>query len=63
MSDSKETSGKCSKCRKKTSIPSEIKPEDALCTKCMNDLLENQRDYTDSFDFDQGYNIEEVYDQ
>ncbi len=63
MKESKEISGKCSKCGKKISYPSEIKPEDALCIKCMNDLMENPHDYTDSFDYDQGFNIEEVYDQ
>ena len=63
MKDSKETSEKCSKCGKETSFPFHIKPEDALCIDCMNDLMENKNDHIDSFDYDQGYNIEEVYDQ
>ena len=63
MKDSKEISEKCSKCGKETSFPLDIKPENRLCVDCMNKFMENQSDPIDSFDYDQGYNIDEVYDQ
>lgn len=35
-------SGKCSKCGKKSSFSFHLKPEDAFCIDCMNNLIENQ---------------------
>ena len=61
MTDSTKITTKCSNCNVETSIPSSILSEKVLCTKCQKEEP-NQHDHIDSFDFDQGFNLDEVYD-
>ena len=63
MSDFEEISGFCIKCGKKVRVSLENKSKEIFCKDCQDKSQPSHSDQLDSFDFDQGFNIEEVYDQ
>ncbi len=52
---------KCSNCSVEIPNSSFNSSEKVLCKKCQEEES-NQHDHIDSFDFDQGFNLDEVYD-
>jgi hypothetical protein len=51
---------KCLKCNEELADSSLKFSEETLCKKCQKN--NENSDHVDSFDFDQGYNLDEVYD-